>query len=573
MDQDIRFCTAGDGVRIAYAWAGTGPPLVKTANWLNHLEYDWRSPIWSPLFLELARGRRLLRYDERGNGLSDWNLEDLSFETMVHDLEAVVDAAGVDRFDLFGVSQGCAVSIAYAVRHPERVHKLLLYGGYARGWGRRGDPREIELRQAMLTLIEQGWGQENAAFRRLWSSIYMPDATVEQQESFDELQRQTTSPKNAAWLTRTFSEIDVSDLLPRVSAPTLVLHMRQDAAVAFEEGRRMAAGIPGSRFVMLNGRNHLPIPQDPAWPDFMREIRAFLGVSGGDTAPAGAGTAPVRGGSDSPGAGYAPHRAVAHFELVERLGEGGMGDVWRAVDTKLGRHVALKFLRDAQGSDPVARERLISEARLLATLEHPNIAPVYGLEEDRGRPFLVIGFVDGQSLAEILAGRIVLSRERTLAVLRQVLNGLGAAHEKGILHRDLKPANVMVGPEGTVKLVDFGLATSRDGVTLTPEGFLVGTPAYMSPEQIRGERLTPASDVFSFGALAYEVLTGNRPFHRESTVATLHAVLEESPSPFAADLLQWVRTLEPVVRRCLEKDPVRRDASVRRIAKALDRGG
>ena len=386
MDQEIRFCSAPDGVRIAYATVGEGPPLVKTANWLNHLEYDWRSPIWSPLFLELVRGCRLLRYDERGNGLSDWNLEDLSFEKMVLDLETVVDTAGLDRFDLFGVSQGCAVSIAYAVRHPDRVQRLLLYGGYARGWARRGNPREAELRRAMLTLIEQGWAQESAAFRRLWSSIYMPDATAEQVASFDELQRRTTSPRNAVALTRTFSEIDVTDLLPRVTAPTLVLHMREDAAVSFEEGRRMAAGIPRSRFVMLNGRNHIPIPQDPAWPDLLREMRSFLGVSAHDGAPAGTVPSSRASGAHPSGAGYAPRQAVAHFELMERLGEGGMGDVWRAVDTKLGRHVALKFLRESQGSDPTARQRLLSEARLLATLEHPNIAPVYGLEEDRDDP-------------------------------------------------------------------------------------------------------------------------------------------------------------------------------------------
>jgi pimeloyl-ACP methyl ester carboxylesterase len=572
MDQDIRFCSAPDGVRIAYASVGQGPPLVKTANWLNHLEYDWRSPIWAPLFLELSKSRRLLRYDERGNGLSDWSTDDLSFEKMVLDLESVVDAAGLDHFDLFGVSQGCAVSIAYAVRHPDRVQKLLLYGGYARGWARRGNPREIELRRAMLTLIEQGWAQESAAFRRLWSSIYIPDATTEQVASFDELQRRTTSPKNAVALTRTFSEIDVTDLLPGVTAPTLVLHMREDAAVAFEEGRRMSAGIPGSRFAMLNGRNHIPIPQDPAWPDFLREVRSFLGVVSPDGVPAATAGASGPPGPAAAGSGYEPRRTVAHFELIERLGEGGMGEVWRAVDTKLGRDVALKFLRDSRGADPLARQRLLSEARLLASLEHPNIAPVHGLEEDRGRPFLVIGLVEGRSLDAILGRSGPLSRDRAIPVLCQVLDGLGAAHEKGILHRDLKPANVMVNAEGNVKLVDFGLATSQSGATLTPEGFLVGTPSYMSPEQIRGDRLTAASDIFSFGALAYEVLTGTRAFQRESVASTLHAVLQDPAPAFDAALPDWARTLEPVVRRCLEKDPIRRYGTVGETARALVSG-
>jgi len=197
MEQQIHFCTTADGARIAYATVGQGPPLLKAANWLSHLEFDWRSPIWRHLLAEFARDHTFIRYDERGNGLSDWNLPDLSFDAWVQDLESVVEAAGVDRFPLLGISQGGAVAIAYAARHPERVSHLILYGAYARGWAKRESPEEIEQRQAALTLVRLGWGKDNPAFRQMWTTLYAPDATQEQAQSFNDLQRVSTSPENA----------------------------------------------------------------------------------------------------------------------------------------------------------------------------------------------------------------------------------------------------------------------------------------------------------------------------------------------------------------------------------------
>ena len=179
MEQQIHFCTTHDGVQIAYAIVGQGPPLVKAANWLSHLEWDWQSPIWRHLLREFSRDQTFIRYDERGNGLSDWNVSDLSFNAWVEDLESVVNAAKVDRFPLLGISQGGAVAIAYAVRHPEKVSHLILYGAYARGWITRDSADEIEQRQAQLTLVRLGWGKDNPAFRQLWTSLYAPDATPE----------------------------------------------------------------------------------------------------------------------------------------------------------------------------------------------------------------------------------------------------------------------------------------------------------------------------------------------------------------------------------------------------------
>jgi pimeloyl-ACP methyl ester carboxylesterase/DNA-binding winged helix-turn-helix (wHTH) protein len=274
--QEIHFCTASDGVRIAYAAVGKGPPLVKAANWLNHLEYDWQSPIWSHVLRAIAARYRLVRYDERGNGLSDWDVEDISLEAFVRDLESVVDANGLKTFPLLGISQGCAVSIAYAVRHPERVSQLVLYGGYARGRRRRGQQGEVDQADALLTLMRQGWGQENPAFRQIFTSLFIPDATAEQAHWFNDLQRRTTSPENAVRIRKTLDEIDVVGLLPHVRVPTLVLHCRNDAVQPFEEGRRMAAGISGSRFVALEGSNHLILEHEPAWARLLDEVTRFL---------------------------------------------------------------------------------------------------------------------------------------------------------------------------------------------------------------------------------------------------------------------------------------------------------
>ncbi|TGY89934.1 alpha/beta fold hydrolase [Marinicauda algicola] len=275
--QSIHFCTAGDGTRIAYATVGEGPPLVKAANWLNHLELDWDAPIWSPLFRELARDHRFIRYDERGNGLSDWDVEDISFEAFVTDLETVVDALGLDRFALLGISQGAAVSIEYAVRHPGRVSHLILFGGYPAGWRVEASAEEIAAREAVMTLTRTGWGQDNPAYRQIFSSTFMPSANAEELAWFNEFQRQTTSPDNAVRFLSAFGDIDVRHRLGEVRVPTLVLHSRGDQRIAFETGRDLAARIPGAEFVPLESDAHLLLGRDPASAEFIAAIREFLG--------------------------------------------------------------------------------------------------------------------------------------------------------------------------------------------------------------------------------------------------------------------------------------------------------
>jgi pimeloyl-ACP methyl ester carboxylesterase len=251
--------------------------LVKTGNWLNHLEYDWQSPVWRPFFRAMTERYRLIRYDARGNGLSDWNVDDISFEAFVRDLESVVDATGIERFALFGMSQGCAVSVAYAVRYPERVSHLILYGGLVRGRRRRGSIEDIRQSDALLTLMRQGWGQDNPAFRQIFTSLFIPGGSPEQIDWYNDLQRLTTSPDIAVRLRHAMDDIDIGDLLPQVRVPTLVMHLRDDALAPFEQGRQLAAGIKDARFVVLEGRNHVILEGDPGWQRFHEEIADFVG--------------------------------------------------------------------------------------------------------------------------------------------------------------------------------------------------------------------------------------------------------------------------------------------------------
>jgi pimeloyl-ACP methyl ester carboxylesterase/DNA-binding SARP family transcriptional activator len=274
--QEIRYCRSPDGIQIAFAVSGSGPPILRAAHWMSHLQYEWESPVWRHWIDSLSKENTLVRYDERGNGLSDWNADDLSFAAMVSDLESIADASGLNEFSLLGVSQSCAVSIAYAVRHPERVSRLVLYGGYARGWRKRGDRHEVDTHEAMTTLIREGWGKDNPAFRQLFTETFIPGASREQMAWFNDLQKETASPGNASRLHHAFGDMDVSAILGEVSVPTLVLHARKDAAVPFEEGKALAAGIPRARFVDLNSANHILLNDEPAFAQFLREVRSFI---------------------------------------------------------------------------------------------------------------------------------------------------------------------------------------------------------------------------------------------------------------------------------------------------------
>ena len=278
LSQEVRFCTAPDGARIAYAIHGSGPPIVRTATWLTHLEFDWDSPVWRHWLTGLGEGNTVVRYDERGCGLSDREVDDLSLDARVADLEAVMNAAGFERAVLLGMSQGGPVAVAYAARHPERVSHLVLYATYGRGRLMRDpSPSAREHAELMISLIRMGWGQNQPAFRRLFTTLFIPDATVEQMEWFDELQRVTTEPETAVRIRHARNHDEVTREAGEVASPTLVVHPRDDALVPFSEGRLLATLIPGARFTPLESRNHVLLADEPAWAQFRAELHAFLG--------------------------------------------------------------------------------------------------------------------------------------------------------------------------------------------------------------------------------------------------------------------------------------------------------
>ena len=277
VEQEIQYCKAADGVRIAYAKVGNGPPLLKTANWLNHLELDWDGPVWGQLFRCLSSNHTLVRYDERGNGLSDWNAEALSLEAYVQDMEAVVDAAGADRFPIFAISQGGCVAIEYAARHPERVSRLILLNAFAHGW-RTWPPPLIAAAEAIKVLMASAWGANSPAFRQMFATLMLPSASSQQWDWFDAMQRATTSPQVVTRLFESFGVMDVRHRLAQVRAPTLVLHSRDDQFISAKLGQQIAAGIAGARFVGLPSSNHILLANEPAFTRLTAEIGAFLAV-------------------------------------------------------------------------------------------------------------------------------------------------------------------------------------------------------------------------------------------------------------------------------------------------------
>lgn len=275
--QEVRFCRSSDGTRIAYAVHGSGPPLLLTTCWLSHLEFDWQSPVWRHFLLDLGRIATVIRYDERGFGMSDWEVTDFSLSARVADLAAVVDAAGLDRCAMVGMSQGGPVAVSYAVEHPDRVSRLILYGTYC---SRKDDEETREMELMFQQLIKVGWARPDSTFRRVFTDFMIPGASEEQAGWLDDLQARATSTDNAMRSRAARAEADVRPLLADISVPTLVIHARGDRMNDFSEGRELAAGIPGARLVTLDSANHITLADEPAWPMFVDEVSAFLAAEG-----------------------------------------------------------------------------------------------------------------------------------------------------------------------------------------------------------------------------------------------------------------------------------------------------
>ncbi len=336
MNQRIRFCTSRDGTRIAFATAGEGPPLVRVANWFTHLELDWESPVWRHWSEALVDKRLLVRFDPRGSGLSDRDASDFSLDAMVADLEAVVDALDLRRFALMGLCQGGVVAVAYAARHPERVSRLVAYGSYPFGAyiSEAGD-RLAQQARAFSKMIEIGWGRRVGAFRELFASLLMPEAHDDKQLKWiGELQRRSASPAAACQLWNAFNALDIRAEAPRVRVPSLVFHVRGDAMVPFEAGRRLAAAIPNARFLPLEGKNHILRADEPAWPVFKNALNEFLAAG-----------EPVEGATGIEGAELTARETQILDGIARGLTNPQIADLLGIVEKTVRNHVTSVFAK------------------------------------------------------------------------------------------------------------------------------------------------------------------------------------------------------------------------------------
>jgi pimeloyl-ACP methyl ester carboxylesterase/DNA-binding CsgD family transcriptional regulator len=358
MRTHVRFCTSGDGVRLAYAISGNGPPLVRAPHWFTHLEHDWTNPAMRPWVEDLSSRYTLLRFDQRGTGLSSREVPEISFEAQVRDLECIIEAAGFERFALLGLSQGAASAIAYAARHPERVSHLILHGGFARGWAKRADDAEgLEKRRTQVKLIELGWGSDDPSFRQVFSTQFMPDAPIEAIRAFNDFMPLTASPKTAATLFERNGLIDVQEEARRVRCPTLLMHGRGDLRIPIEEGRLAASLIPGSRFITLETRNHLMMRDEPAWREFLDAVAEFYPPAC-PTGPADAFpalTAREREVLEFIAQGLDNAQIAAHLELSEKTVRNNITNIFDKIEVE-NRSQAIVLAREA-GLGAARRER------------------------------------------------------------------------------------------------------------------------------------------------------------------------------------------------------------------------
>ncbi|MCG8467026.1 MAG: alpha/beta fold hydrolase, partial [Gemmatimonadetes bacterium] len=554
-----------------------GYPLIKTANWLSHLEFDAESPVWGHWLRELARDHRLVRYDSRGCGLSDWDVE-LSMDAWLLDLEAVVDHLGLERFALLGISAGGAIAIEYAARHPDRVSQVILHGAFAKGWALREiSPEAAEKFAAIRTLMAAGWGRSNPAFRQIFSTAFIPDGSPEQSDWFNELQRVSTSPDIAVRFYDAYATLDVTSSLSAVNAPTLLFHARGDAIVPFKLCREIAAGITDRRVVQLDSRNHLLIEPEPAWPVFLHEARRFLDVETRD--PRESLPGPLRRTDEPsvetgmPAAEWpdfwtaAAARIRTRFDLIRRIGRGGMASVYLALDRKHDRPVALKVFDQGELGD-IGAKRFRREILVTSGLQHPHILPLLDSGTLGDRLFYAMPFVDGPTLSERLRDPEPIPRSEVVRIAREVAGALDYAHGRGVIHRDIKPGNILFSA-GHAVVADFGIAhiAHAHSGTLT-SGSLIGTPSYMSPEQLSGAAVDHRTDIYSLACVVYELFAGRPPF-----TGTVHEILGAHLGGDAAPLSRHRPDVAPEITRCvttgLAKAPDDRYESASEFASAL----
>jgi TolB-like protein/pimeloyl-ACP methyl ester carboxylesterase/Tfp pilus assembly protein PilF/predicted Ser/Thr protein kinase len=533
MEPQIRYCTSADGTRIAYATAGHGSPLVLLQGWSGSLEFYWKHPQSYTFVESLSKNRLYIQFDRRGVASSQHDVEDLSMEAHLADIAAVVDDLGIERFDLLACTDGAPVGAAYAARHPERISRLVLWAPFAHG-EETTTPDEM---RGIVEFIRKNWSLATRAM----ADVAFPSGPIEFQRDFTNRLRQTVPPENAERYLEFINSIDISAHLSQVKAPTLVLHRRGSRTVPIASGRAVAALIPKSRFVALEGDMAPVFLGDLSHMETVRQFLEGLEV----VAP---GPEPL---ADTGIVG----KTISHYKILEKLGEGGMGVVYRAEDTKLERSVALKFLSSNMLGGEEEKIRFAREAKAAAALAHPSICHTYEIGEAEDQTFIAMEYVDGKSLAEkIESGPLKVDEALDIAI--QVADGLQEAHEKGIIHRDIKAANIIVSKRGRAKVLDFGLAKLAGKTRLTKTATIVGTVAYMSPEQAHGEAaIDHHTDIWSLGVLIYEMLAGRQPFDAPSDAGLIHKIIYEEPEPLSKVRTDIPIALEQAIKKTLQKNP------------------
>jgi pimeloyl-ACP methyl ester carboxylesterase len=558
MSQELRFLTARDGVRIAYVAHGAGAPLLFVRGWISHLELLWEDAAFRSFIEAFARHHLVIRYDMRGNGLSQRQVGKVDLDALLLDVESLADQLNFEKFVLYGASFGGPLAIRYAARHPERVHKLILDGTYARGKLITTRTRQIMLTKALRFFPEMAF--------LLLAHVSNPDSRGVSYRR-PEVARQMISPAYAARLYHLAFHTDVSDDAARLKTPTLIIHRRESQAIPFHLGVELASLVPEARFVALSGQAHNAWDGDVS--AVMHELSDFLGVE----LTVSSTLSPVRVAPDQPRS--ASTTVGSRYRLGKEIGVGGMGVVHRARDLRLKRDVAIKLLSPTGRLDTVSRRRFEREIGLTAALRHPNICAIYDMGDLDDRPFLVMELLDGETLARVMSrGRLSLAT--TIEVTRQVAAALEAAHQQNIVHRDVKPANIFLTVHGQVKILDFGLAKALEPLgsgyldSVSQSGVVVGTVAYMSPEQARGETVDPRADIFSLGAVLLEMLTGVPAFRRDSTASTLEAILHHDPLPALRLEAGLPDALVKLLQKLLEKNRDSRTASAGELIVELD---
>ena len=564
MEQEIGFCTASDGVNIAYATLGSGPPLVYVNGWPSHLGLEWEKPFSRALLEALAEGSTLIRYDMRGSGLSDQDISDFSLESLSQDLKAVVHHLDLEQFALLSLGTLAGpIAITYAAAHPQRVTQLILFGGFLRG------------NQVMPPERQQPFIDYLARFGiPLFEFVDHPDVDITTQRDLRDLIEASAPPAMLAALFRTLFSVDVSDLVDGLSMPILTMHARGDPLIPFALGRELAARLPKAKFVPIEG------PSAVAWAQMevtIPEIRRFLGIEvepkrkPAPVSAAGRGEAADAGMTQIVSPSETKTFGSGRYVVRRLLGQGAQKSVYLVDDTILGRQCALSVLNAAL-LDPKDVDRIKREAQTMAQFgAQSNIVTVYDYGEEDGTPFIVCEYVPGGELRDELAAAAgPLPLERALAVAMDICRALSFAHRRDIVHRDLKPENVWLTEERSAKLGDFGIALSLGRTRLTMPGGLTGTSTYMAPEQVSGGDVDARSDLYAFGALLYELVTGRPPFVGDDPNAIMYQHVNTKPESPLDHNASLPLGLERLIMRLLAKPKAERPGSAEEVLTELE---